>query len=202
MKKRYEILPGMRFGKLTTIEDVGSYTFGSVKYNMWSCICQCGTTKPYKACDLRANRVQSCGCSRTENPNWGQKPIPKDSKYFFQSWLDIWKRKSTKRHDREFTLTLQELDQIYEQQSGKCYYTGRNLTLASTAKYAINETSVSIDRIDNSKGYTVDNVVLCEKMVNVSRNTQTQEEFIQMCLDVTENTRRKSQTPYGHPSQS
>lgn len=180
---------GKRYGKLLVTDDSRKQTFKTVKYIMWLCKCDCGTERWFKGANLRAGRAMSCGCARAENPEWGQKAVPKDSKYFFKSWLNSWRSKSQKRESKKhmlFTITLEELDAIYDRQSGLCYYTGRQLIPATGSKYAVSETNISLDRIDNNIGYTYDNIVLCTKMVNVSRNIQTQEEYIQMCKDVAE----------------
>lgn len=178
---------GKVYGKLTVLNKWRSVQSKSGLYNIeWFCECSCGNKKWLKGSNLRANRVHSCGCLRRENPNWGQKPIEKDSKYFFKNWFNIWERKSTLA-GKIFTLTLEELDLIYEKQKGLCFYTGEELILANSARNCMKETNISIDRIDNDKGYELDNIVLCSKMVNISRNTYTQQEFITMCRCVANN---------------
>ncbi len=60
-----------------------------------------------------------------------------------------------------------------------CHYTGRELTLDNRK---IN--TLSLDRIDNSKGYTKENVVLCCHRINQMKNTLTNNDFINLCNDV------------------
>lgn len=184
MKQNGITKPGDRYGKMTVGNQSKSRKYGKFNYIVWLCHCDCGNSKWVKGCNLRAGRCHSCGCSRTQNPKWGQKAIAKNSKYFFRSWLNVWKSKSTKRRDMEFTLTLDDLDKLFDRQAGECYYTGERLILATGAKFAIAETNISIDRIDNSKGYTADNVVLCTKQVNVCRNLLTQSEFVKMAHNI------------------
>jgi 5-methylcytosine-specific restriction endonuclease McrA len=43
-----------------------------------------------------------------------------------------------------------------------------------------------LDRVDNSKGYHLDNVVTCCEQCNMAKHAYTQEEFIDMCKRVTE----------------
>lgn len=185
MHQKQTTKPGDRYGKLTVCEESKSQRYGKFKYLIWHCRCDCGVEKWVKGCNLRAGRCQSCGCSRSQNQNWGQKAIARNSKYFFRSWLAIWRSKSNKRRDMEFTLTLEQLDELFDQQNGRCYYTGEKLILATGAKFAVAETNISIDRIDNAKGYTIDNIVLCTKLVNISRNLLTQSEFIKMAYNIT-----------------
>lgn len=190
MKQNGTTKPGDRYGKMTVGEQFKSRKYGKFNYVVWLCHCDCGNSKWVKGCNLRAGRCNSCGCARQENKNWGQKPIARNSKYFFQSWLNIWQRKSVKRRDLEFSLTLTDLDNLYDNQGGVCYYTGQPLILATGSKFCYAESNISIDRIDNAKGYTVDNVVLCCKMVNVCRNVLTQSEFIAMAHDIAKKHKR------------
>ena len=56
--------------------------------------------------------------------------------------------------------------------NGKCFYCGDNIC------------GIGIDRIDNSIGYTKENICLCCKMCNRSKNKYTIDEFINMCKKV------------------
>jgi hypothetical protein len=62
----------------------------------------------------------------------------------------------------------------------KCYYSGIDLT------WEPNElNTVSLDRIDNTKGYIKDNIVLTTWNINCAKNDLTKEEFLNMCKNVT-----------------
>lgn len=41
-----------------------------------------------------------------------------------------------------------------------------------------------IDRLDNSKGYTIDNSVACCSKCNIAKGTDTKEEYIARCKAV------------------
>ena len=60
-----------------------------------------------------------------------------------------------------------------------CHWTGEELTFEANMK-----NTVSLDRVDSSKGYSPDNVVLCGSMVNKMKNDQTEKDFIDMCMSV------------------
>ena len=77
------------------------------------------------------------------------------------------------------TLKLEDLMFQYNKQSGKCYYSGRPLEIAIK-----NINSLSIDRIDSSLNYTSDNIVLCCSLCNFMKMSTTEEDFIEMCKDV------------------
>jgi hypothetical protein len=48
------------------------------------------------------------------------------------------------------------------------------------------EHSASIDRINNDKGYCLDNIQLVHKKINMMRGTLSVEEFVEMCKAVTD----------------
>ncbi len=66
------VASGERYGKLTTIERVGTSDAGAV---LWRCVCDCGGVKTAVAGTLRSGRIVSCGCIRrggyAEVDYWG-----------------------------------------------------------------------------------------------------------------------------------
>lgn len=73
---------------------------------------------------------------------------------------------------KENTITAEELDKLYEQQNGKDYYTGLPFN---------SKEEVSADRIDCSKPYTKDNIVLTSVKINMMRHDLEIPEFIRLC---------------------
>lgn len=63
----------------------------------------------------------------------------------------------------------------------KCYYCGNGLMgLAAVSGYNGAFSYNGLDRIDNTKGYTEENVVTCCKHCNRAKDTMLQEDFIAM----------------------
>lgn len=75
----------------------------------------------------------------------------------------------------EFTLTKEHLIDLYDLQEGKCFYSDIKLTLM-TGKGRL-PTGISIDRVDNSKGYTNENIVLCTSRFNTIKSNLTMQEI-------------------------
>ena len=90
----------------------------------------------------------------------------------FKARFNMWKRGAKKRRI-EFTLTLEELEKIPHD---ICYYTNKPLTLESN-RY----NTISLDRLNNSGGYTKSNVVFCCQFVNYMKGELTQEQLIDSC---------------------
>jgi hypothetical protein len=64
-------------------------------------------------------------------------------------------RERNGRTNQLFELTLEIFIDMYSSQGGRCYYSGKRLELR-----ALTDWQASIERLDESKGYTKDNVVL------------------------------------------
>ena len=97
-------------------------------------------------------------------------------------------RSRIKDRPRDFNLTLEYLKEIWDEQEGKCPFTGFDLELR-TYKYdsQLNIKSASLDRIDNSKGYVQGNVRFVSVMFNFARNKFSDEEVIEFAQAVIEN---------------
>ena len=57
------IAPGLRFGRLTVIEQAGLTSTGG---NRWKCRCDCGGISYPHASGLRNGKTKSCGCLQKE----------------------------------------------------------------------------------------------------------------------------------------
>jgi hypothetical protein len=71
------------------------------------------------------------------------------------------------------------LEKLFEIQDGLCAYTGESLEL--NAGYS---NTLSVDRVDSSKGYTRDNVVLTTWEVNNCKQDLSLERFKTLCSKV------------------
>ena len=108
----------------------------------------------------------------------------------FRYHLNISKKRSQK-YNRNFDLTLEFLKELWVKQNGKCAATGLVLDTKyiQTKKQRKNKSpyQASLDRIDNNKGYTKDNVRFVCYMFNIARNDFSDEQVLDFCQKVTEN---------------
>lgn len=85
--------------------------------------------------------------------------------------------------DDTFDLTQNYLIELWNQQSGMCYYSGKPLTL----KRGIGEwDGPSLDKKVPGLGYVKGNVVWTSRMLNTCKSRLTKDAFFKMCLEVAE----------------
>ena len=68
------------------------------------------------------------------------------------------------------------LRELFAKQDGKCFYSGISFQMDADTK--ARRFGMSIDRIDSSKGYTRDNVVLAASIVNSMKNDLSLTDFM------------------------
>lgn len=87
--------------------------------------------------------------------------------------------KSGKVRGRHVDLTVYELMALYKQQEGKCALTGIEMTFGNnTPRGGATPLSCSVDRIDQSVGYTIKNVRLVCFCVNAFRGIMSDDQMI------------------------
>lgn len=95
--------------------------------------------------------------------------------------------RSKKKYGIITDIDLEYLYELYNNQNGKCAYSGITMTASDIVGNGRSSTSISIDRIDSNKGYVKENVVLVCWKVNAAKSDLTMVEFIEMCKAVCEN---------------
>lgn len=90
-------------------------------------------------------------------------------------------KQRAKRKKLEYSLSVDVLILISESQNNQCSLTGIPFDLKSSHEYRVRPFAPSIDRIDNSKGYTLDNIRIVCIIVNKAKNEYSQEIFDNMC---------------------
>ena len=86
------------------------------------------------------------------------------------------RNKVSGRPVKEVTLTEQDLIEMYDNQEGKCYWSGLHLD-ASFNKIKHHPFAISPERLDNNLPYNKENVVLCRRMFNLGRMAFPEKDF-------------------------
>ena len=94
-------------------------------------------------------------------------------------WLSI--QKTAHKRKIDFNITIEEAWQIFVKQNRKCKLSGVDIWFSPTGANRYQKTTASLDRIDSSLGYTVDNCQWLHKTVNQMKMSSTDEDFISWC---------------------
>lgn len=100
--------------------------------------------------------------------------------YYIKTKLDTTVR--ILKSGRVFQLTIQDIKNQMAKQQGLCYYT----KIPIQYEYGF-DNSFSIDRVNSELGYTIDNIVLTIKDINVMKAWFPVSRFVELCKLVGEN---------------
>lgn len=100
------------------------------------------------------------------------------------------KSRATKK-GLDFNLTDEYLETLYIGTQGFCPMTGIVMEWEAGTRAERNLNSVSLDRIDNSKGYVKGNVRLVSTWYNNARNHSSDEYFLKMAKAFVERSERR-----------
>lgn len=165
---------GVKFGKLKVIEELPNRDKN--KNKVWLCKCDCGNIKNVSTNNLTMGHTKSCGCNQYKKG--------KDV-YNYTGYEDISGKKWSSIKSNaiirglEFSITKEQVWEKYLEQNKKCYLTKQDISFK--------EKTASIDRLDNSKGYNIDNISIVHKDINIMRNKYSIDYFIEMCNLVSNN---------------
>jgi hypothetical protein len=85
----------------------------------------------------------------------------------------------------EFSITIEEIWDLYIKQKRKCALTGREIGFQGSKN-----NSASLDRKDASIGYTIDNVQWVHKDINYAKQSLNNEDFINLCQEVVDHSNK------------
>jgi hypothetical protein len=80
----------------------------------------------------------------------------------------------------EFSITIEDVNQLYIDQNKTCALSGLEIGWAEVGQ----DHTASIDRIDSTKGYTLRNIQLVHKDINMMKQQYSNQYFIEMCTMV------------------
>lgn len=172
---KFTDLTNQRVGRLLVIEVDKERT--RPKHRYWFCKCDCGNVKSVSSNVLLDKRIVSCGCYNVEIISKGFEDI--SGSY----WSRI--RKGARIRKLDFEITIEDAWKLFISQDRKCKFTGIELKFGNKKAGS----TASLDRIDSSKGYTIDNIQWVHKTVNIIKMALPDEVFIFWCRKVSENTK-------------
>lgn len=177
-KAKSSISFGDKFGKITIKRRATDSEIMWYKYfrkpvilgALFLCECECGVRKLARSTDIKRGHIKSCGCEQqrylTTRLSYG--------KAAFNDFLSKYK-KSANLKGLVFELSRNQFKSLITQ---NCEYCGIPPSKRAPKKcYFGNIVANGIDRVDNKKGYTLENCVPCCKQCNMAKRSLTVEEF-------------------------
>ena len=168
-------LTNRRFGKLKVLFDTGRR---KTRRPIWKCLCDCGKEAEVLAKYLINGDTKSCGCFNTGNAynRTGYKDVSGSYWYIVVA--------QAKRRGIPITITAEEAYNQFVKQDRKCALSQTPITLVKNLRDEREKQTASLDRIENAKGYTIDNIQWVHKKVNIMRNTMSIPEFKEWCRKI------------------
>lgn len=166
---------GKNFGKWTVMEEADPAYYGKEHKPTlrWRCRCHCGNEAIHTRTSLLRAASTSGGCKQCHHV--GRRRPETLRNYLFQRY-----KTEAERRDYPFCLTFDEFDALLK---GTCVYCGS--PPSQVVKSAWDEFQYQgVDRMDNTKGYTVENSVPCCEICNKMKRTFGPLFFVRHCKKV------------------
>ena len=174
---------GDKYGRLTVIYHAGK---DHRNKHLWLCLCDCGNEKVVISDNLSSGKSNSCGCLKAEflARKGNQYGLYEDRENaLLKVQYSHLKRRDVNKGFAE-TISFEVFSRLSK---SPCRYCG--LEYSKEIEDRLSESKKQkrlsdyvlkcngIDRIDSSKGYTLENSVACCKYCNTAKNTMTESEF-------------------------
>lgn len=182
-----EEIPGTTYSRLTIVSRAAnSSAKNTPTAAMWNCICSCGKETIVRGSSLRRGKTRSCGCLRDDITR-ESKRLPSGESGRNRAVANT--IANAKRRGLEWGLTD---DQVFDIMGRDCFYCGTHPMQVSKGRNG-NFIYNGLDRVDNSIGYIIDNVVACCGKCNTGKMAMTKSEFISWIIKVHENLKDKGE---------
>lgn len=96
-------------------------------------------------------------------------------------------RACAKQKGVPYNLNVKYLIDLFNKQEGKCYYSGKIMTVATNGgrghrtSLFLSPDQISLDRLIPKKGYVEGNVAWCTWQINTVKNSFTEDQFYSFC---------------------
>lgn len=178
MPRKTTVEIGKRYGKLTVIQELGTYADSkNRKRLLWQCLCDCGKTTNLTSYRL-ITRTKSCGCLLFEHKDTYKGINNLSGRY----WSSL--RNGAKKRNLDFNITIEYAYTILEKQNFECALSKQKINVVRNPRLAKKqgiEQTASLDRIDPKFGYIEGNIQWLHKEVNFMKQDCNNQEMIKIC---------------------
>lgn len=171
-------LVGKTFGKWTVLEYCG---VNNGSHSICMCKCSCGEIRKVESKSLKNGESQSCGCLYNDNDHLTRKRNFTGYKHITGGMWSALKWQATRRRI-PFEITIEDAYALFENQNGRCIYTGDCLTWG--LRRANIHRTASLDRIDSSLNYTKENCQWIHTNINIMKWDFNEDYFLFLCNGV------------------
>lgn len=117
----------------------------------------------------------------------GKPPLETKEKYWKILWQNVklsarygaggarFRKDRTEDHHKN-DISIDHLKELWDKQDGKCYWLGIQMSLEDL-EISNSPFAVSVERLDNDKGYVVGNVALASRFANRGRGAYNKDDF-------------------------
>lgn len=179
---KFEDITGQRYGRLVALSYVGqAHCKSKKKYqtkSIWLFSCDCGNVVERKVGHVKKGDTRSCGCLKEERiQRMGKENSLPTGESSFNGLFHNYQN-AAKARGIPWDLPKDEFRRITQL---PCLYCGA----LPTAKFRSHRSSnghysySGVDRVDNTKGYTIGNSVPCCKTCNSAKGTLPVMEFLE-----------------------
>ncbi len=166
-----ENLTSQKFGEWTVMSKAEyKETANGKRICMWACRCSCGAESKISTASLRNGSSKSCGnCISVIDAGLNQ--------------IFIRYKSEAKSNGRDFFLTQEQFKKLIQSNCDYCKRqpSNKKKLKRKTLDYIVYN---GVDRVDSSRGYTLDNCVPCCYKCNIAKSDMTRAEFFEWILEV------------------
>lgn len=180
-------ITGKKNGKLTAIKLLSNNYIEYSKNYLWLFKCDCGNYKeinPRQVFRKDNYSTKSCGCLHKEyiknnkgtnsNSFKGVGEVPLG--YYTRAKIGAIKR------NLDFKISIEDINNLLIKQNNKCKLSNVDIYFKPNKDY-----TASLDRIDSTKGYTIDNIQWIHKTINVMKMKMSDKDLIDWCKLIANN---------------
>lgn len=177
---KFKDVLGQKFNNLTVISRALNDKNNRTILN---CVCDCGKKIQLVSREVRMGRTKSCGCHKKKWAPFKKKRSKIDAKIrtslaktnagFKHLYLGYFYGSISR--NKKFNLSIEEFARLTKLNCHYCNREPKQISQTNVGKdsYVYN----GLDRMDNSKGYEISNVVPCCKICNMAKHTMPKAEF-------------------------